>query len=155
MFIKQRVWYLQRIRTPIAERGTPESQEHEKTKKAISERLGKADDKTVLWLTEKWETSVSAIDDDLNQVRSRAGQLLGFSGLLTVLAGVSTSLPSGGSSRVVAWVLVAIFAYIFLGTLRLTICALSVRFWNQPETDSVDKSLLEHHRFVHVCTFFR
>jgi hypothetical protein len=82
------------------------------------------------------ELMVGALKDELSRklasldnVRSRAGQLLAATGFVAVLASIGSSLPATKTLIVLTYVLMGLAVYGLLGTLWLSTQAVRVRRW--------------------------
>jgi len=85
----------------------------------------------------------------VNDVRSRAGQLLAAAGFVAVLASIGSSIASNRARIFLTCVLMGLAIYGLLGTLWLTLQAVGVREWEptmlEPVFDTRVREVKERH----------
>jgi hypothetical protein len=128
-FIRDHLLFMLPVGVPELREGTPEFQKLEAELADAATALQKLAEDDLEVMVGGLKDELARKLADVDNVRSRAGQLLAATGFVAVLASIGSSLPSNRTLVLLTYVLLGLAIYGLLGTLWLTTQAARVRQW--------------------------
>jgi hypothetical protein len=128
-FIDQHVLFMLPVKVPELEEGKHEYQELEVKLAEAAAALAQMPAASLELMTGAMKDELARVLSDIDDVRSRAGQLLAATGFVSVLASIGSALPQSKPLILLTYGLIGLAIYGLLGTLWLTTQAARVRTW--------------------------